>query len=58
MPPSLWFRALIGIRKCQTSDLRKNSTGNFIYISEASCGVLLVFVWFFDVVVGVFSSDY
>lgn len=43
-----WFRALIGIRECQTSDLRKSSTGNFIWVSGASCGVLLVFLGFFD----------
>lgn len=45
---SLWFRVLIGIRECQTSDLRKSSTGNFIRVPGASCGVLLVFVAFFD----------
>lgn len=45
IPSSLWFKALIGIKESQTSDLRKSSIGNFIWASEASCGVL-VFVGF------------
>lgn len=55
-----WFRALFGIRECQTSGLRKSSTGNFIWVSGSSCGVSLFFVGFFWLCLFllVFSSDY
>lgn len=43
---SLWFRALMGgIRECQTSDLKKSSSGNFVWFSGPSC-VVLGFVGF------------
>lgn len=50
IPFSLWFGVLIGIRECQTLDLR-NSTGKFIWAPGAFCGVLLglggvLIVWF------------
>lgn len=45
-----WFRALFGIRECQTSGLRKSSTGNFTLVSGSSCGVSLFFVGFFLIV--------